>query len=502
MRPVRSALKRLRPVLDGAVGLTAAVVAAALLSSACRAQDQQTIRAVNPSTVVVQKIDSLMQLRQFDESIRYLTAMAAANPNMRLLHLNLGYAYGNKGDHEAAITHFKKELERDPNSWQAVSLLGQAYEAKGDLEQAREYFGTWREIQPERWESHYHEGKVCFELGHAKCADEAFEAGLALNPQSADLLVGKGRVQMAENDLEGARKTFSQAFMLDASNADANYNLGQVLIRLGDVEQGKRVLEQFRKLSEQEDELDYLRQSRDVAGAGAENTFAVGEALLNQGRYDEAMQEYQNAVAVDSTFWPAHHRIAFVMTRKGQYDKALRPLLAAQRLAPESFDVRYDLAKNYALLRQTEEAKQWLESALEVRSLDAAESRFIAELFVRTGITEYGMQVLSDWLEENPEDHESHFVMGLLLHLTSDVAGAGGHYTRAILLSPETQHYRVVHSMALAALGKKNAAEDALKAIPEDALQRHYAKYRSLTGAAALSQIASESLGINLAGSS
>ncbi len=480
----------------------AAVLVAAMLSSACRAQNQQTVTPVNPSGVVVQKIDSLMQLRQFDEAIRYLTAMAAANPNMRLLHLNLGYAYGNKGDHEAAISNFRKELERDPNSWQAVSLLGQAYENKGDLEQAREYFGAWREMQPERWEAHYHEGKACLELGYTECAKEAFEAGLALNPQSDDLLVGRGRVQMIEDDLIGARKTFSQAFMMNASNADANYNLGQVLIRLGEVEQGKRVLEQFRELSEQEDELDYLRQSRDVAGAGAENTFAVGEALLNQGKYDEAMQEYRNAVAVDSTFWPAHHRLAFVMTRKGQYDEALESLHRAQRLAPEIFNVRFDLAKNYALLRQGEEARQWLESAQQVRPLNAGESRFIAELFVRTGISEYGLQVLSGWLEENPDDHESHFVMGLLRHLTGDVAGAGGYYTRAILLSPATQHYRVVHSMALAALGKKNAAEDALKVIPEDALRRNFAKYRSLAGADALSQIASESLGIVLLGSS
>ncbi len=502
MHYFRRISERVRCVAGKTVAGTTAALVAALLSSACSAQDQQMARPVTPSQVVIQKIDSLMQLRQFDESIRYLNGMAAANPNMRLLHLNLGYAYGNKGDHETAISHFKRELERDPNSWQAVSLLGQAYENKGDFEQAREYFGSWKEMQPEHWQSHYHEGKVCLELGYTECARESFDAGLALNPQSADLLVGKGRMQMIENDLEGARKTLSHAFMLDASNADANYNLGQVLIRLGEVEQGRRVLDQFRQLSEKEDELDFLRQSRDVSGGGAENTFAVGEALLNQGRFDEALREYRNAAEVDSTFWPAHHRIAYVLTRKGQYDDAVKALQKANRLVPESFDVRYDLAKNHALLRRPDQAKQWLASAQKIRPLDAGESRFIAELFVRTGITENGIQILSGWLEDNPDDHESHFVMGLLLHLTRDVAGAGGHYTRAILLSPSTPHYRVVHSMALAALGRRNAAEDTLKSIPEDALQRNYAKYRSLEGAEAVAQIASESLGIALSDSS
>ncbi len=108
-----------------------AIVLALLALTACA----QNKTPVPPPADVLDRISSLIEMRRFDDAID-LHDQAASHPNMLQLNLNLGFAYGNKGDHERAIEYFERVLELEPESGLAMSLLGQAHENLGRHEEA------------------------------------------------------------------------------------------------------------------------------------------------------------------------------------------------------------------------------------------------------------------------------------------------------------------------------------------------------------------------------
>lgn len=472
-----------RRAAAGCVLLKQSIVLALVALSAC-AQDKTP---VPPPADVVDRINSLMEMRRFDDAIEYLHDQAASHPNMLQLNLNLGFAYGNKGDHERAIEYFERELELKPESWLAVSLLGQACENLGQHEEALRHFEAWKAIQPDRWEPYLRAGNTCLELGRTECAQESFDGGLRLSPQNSELLVGMGKVQLSTDDLAGARESFGRAILHDAYHVDAHYNLGQTLARMGQEEEARRVLEQFRHLSKQKEQMDFLQQSRDIEGSGAENAVALGDAFLQRGQLDQALREYKSAVNIDSTLWLGYHRVATIRTRQKQYSQALALLDRASRLNPATFEVPFDQSKNHALVGKISEAMHALDRAQSVRALTPREAQFISELFVRSGMVREGLAILSAEVKRNPADHESMFVMGLLLHLTDDVSEAEKRYRRATSLSDDNTAYKVAHAMSLLSLRRTAEAETLISEISEADLVGGFNKYKSLKGAELLS---------------
>lgn len=76
-----------------------------------------------------------------------------------------------------------------------------------------------------------------------------------------------------------------------------------------------------------------------------------GIELATRGWNDEAILEFQKAIALDPNYAPAHDNIANLYAEKGDYLKALQIYLKAIELEPESATVRYNFGcfiSNYA----------------------------------------------------------------------------------------------------------------------------------------------------------
>ena len=67
-----------------------------------------------------------------------------------------------------------------------------------------------------------------------------------------------------------------------------------------------------------------------------------GIELANRGWSDEAISEFQKAIATDPNYAPAHDNIANLYAEKGDYLKALQIYLRAIELEPDSATVRYN----------------------------------------------------------------------------------------------------------------------------------------------------------------
>lgn len=124
--------------------------------------------------------------------------------------------------------------------------------------------------------------------------DEALEALAAFEgredgPFEAERLTQLGTARILDDDGEAARACFERALELDARHPRAMVNLGNV--------------------------------------------------ALEDGRIDDAIEQYQAALRIDDAFANAHHNLGVAYRRKGQVGKSVQALRRAQR-AERSHDTR------------------------------------------------------------------------------------------------------------------------------------------------------------------
>ncbi|HSF18894.1 MAG TPA: tetratricopeptide repeat protein [Vicinamibacteria bacterium] len=147
------------------------------------------------------------------------------------------------------------------------------------------------------------------------------ERHVAAHPDSLNTLYGLGAMYLRENELSSARDLFERLAGLVPNASQVHYNLAMVYARLDEKALAKDALTRFRELKELEDEewerqnaIHRLRLSRDESseaderarlalqvvesgGSEPDDLVALGEALVELGRRDEAMPYLERALA-------------------------------------------------------------------------------------------------------------------------------------------------------------------------------------------------------------
>ena len=89
---------------------------------------------------------------------------------------------------------------------------------------------------------------------------------------------------------------------------------------------------------------------------------AVGAVLYYSGRFAEAVAQLEETLDIEPNFVPALYGLALLRNHLGETGEALRLMLAAERLAPESSLVKCGLGQIYANAGNRAKAQEYLES--------------------------------------------------------------------------------------------------------------------------------------------
>ncbi|HBG05100.1 MAG TPA: hypothetical protein DDY22_05995 [Geobacter sp.] len=92
----------------------------------------------------------------------------------------------------------------------------------------------------------------------------------------------------------------------------------------------------WQQLGHWRDSKSLLEHSIAVTGPNYFAHFLLGNALFQQGRYQEALPHYQAAVRVDPAYEPAHYKIGLISMMNGDLQGAIRHLSITLTLAPNS----------------------------------------------------------------------------------------------------------------------------------------------------------------------
>jgi tetratricopeptide (TPR) repeat protein len=195
-----------------------------------------------------------------------------------------------------------------------------------------------------------------------KNADNA----LLLNPNNAMALTVKAWALNYMEDYLGAEATIAQALELDANNALAYAVNAEILLDQGNYEDIETAIAMSRKAQE-------------LAPNALETHRIRGYVLFYTANYEDALAEYQAAIALNDKLWDLHYSLGAIYKAIGEYDLAVQEMLAAVALNPTNPDILTEISRTYAAVGQFGKAIQYAEQAL---SLDPSSPRLHGNLGV------------------------------------------------------------------------------------------------------------------------
>ena len=162
---------------------------------------------------------------------------AAAQPLLTMLEgaddSAAAYALANgllaRGEHAAAVDHYRRALELDPAFADAYCNLGTVFFEQGRFVEAEASYRRALGLKPEFAEGHFNLGNTLREQNRLAEAEGCFREALSIRPDYVEVHNSLGVVLREQGKLDAAIATYRQALIIKPDYADVYVNLGSAL---------------------------------------------------------------------------------------------------------------------------------------------------------------------------------------------------------------------------------------------------------------------------------
>lgn len=317
-----------------------------------------------------------------EESIAECRSQLAKNPTVCDVRLRLAGLYAAQAQWNSALEEYRQVLHQDPTCLTALCEIGEIsllrlarpQDALEPLHRAL----TLSSENPLAWRLL---GTAYFRLNQLENAHNALTKAILLSPEDTESRYLLGLVYLRRDEIPQAIETFRELLEKNRYDAKTYLSLSQCHEKLGEHELARSALATFRKLREQEEQIETLRlilaqdptdietrlqlvylylQREDLRRAAevlepcetlAPEDPRVDEAhavlFLNVGDYVHAAERYQKLIAAhpDVAAYRSGLGVAYLYLEK--YPLAIACFKEAIRLEPKDLGFYSNLAEAY-----------------------------------------------------------------------------------------------------------------------------------------------------------
>ncbi|XP_057558290.1 protein O-mannosyl-transferase TMTC1 isoform X6 [Hippopotamus amphibius kiboko] len=343
-------------------------------------------------------------------------------------------------DTAEAKMYYQRALQLNPQHNRALFNLGNLLKSQEKKEEAITFLKDSIKYGPEFADAYSSLASLLAEQERFKEAEEIYQAGVKNCPDSADLHNNYGVFLVDTGSPEKAVAHYQQAIKLSASHHVAMVNLGRLYRSLGD----NSVAEEWYKRA-----LQVARK--------AEILSPLGALYYNTGRYEEALQIYREAVALQ----PSQRELRLALVRRqikeGRWSREQAQVLAVMGQTKEAEKMTNDIVSEetgclecYRLLsaihskrEQHDKALDAIDKALKLKPKDP---KVISELFFTKGnqlreqnLLDKAFESYKAAVELNPDQAQAWMNMGGIQHIKGNYVSARAYYERALQLVPDSK---------------------------------------------------------------
>ena len=351
-------------------------------------------------------------------------------------------------------------LAAHPHEPDGLQLLGLVRENQGRLAEAEQFFRQSLALRPSQPHVRVHLGRTLAQTGRHQDAIDVLEAAAQAEPDLFDAFVILAQVQFTMGDLAAAEKNYRSALWLQPKSQVALLGLAVLLNKTQRPAQAEPLLKAA------------ARDTARPAAWQAKIARTLGLSLDLQGRAEEAIAAWRQAVALDATNEEAHRELNALLYRMGRpdeflssYDETVRRLPAsraaergalllqkagflidaerfeeardcfaqAAAIAPESAGPQNGLAAAYAGLGQLDAAIAAYEKSSALQPGDFATRVRLACVLLQAGEAKRALRLTEEVVPRLPLDQAALAVHELALRANDDPrAGRLADYERHI----------------------------------------------------------------------
>jgi len=192
-----------------------------------------------------------------------------------------------------------------------------------------------------------------------------------------------------------------------------------------------------------------------VQAQKAYDHYDKGEELRRNGKYNEALSEYNQALKIRSNIAPPHYGIGLIYQAQGKHSAAISEYKKAVAIDSDYIFAYNRMGEAYIAMKQYDEAETALKKAITVYpSFDDA--------FANLGEAYYGLKRYSDGLKSlemaitlNNTHQRAYTTLGLIFEAMGDSQKAIEAYEAAIKVAPESSYTNTARQR-LSAIKKSN----------------------------------------------
>lgn len=261
----------------------------------------------------------LQIMGRYEEAAAQLRRAVGLRDDIAPVHNNLGIALRELGQLDEALEHFRRAVSLDPAFGPALTNLGQMLVDQGRAEEALPHCQEAARLQPDLAVVHCNLGNALGALDRKGEARSSYLEALRLDPDLAQAHAGLGLTLLREDRPCEALPWLLQSVEIDPNNADFHERLGELYGVLEETTEAVRHLE--RALALARDDRPSLRLS-------------LGQALLDEGRFAEAGEQYRIALQLAPDSAQVHLNLGGLHEARGEMAEAEAAFRAALRVRP------------------------------------------------------------------------------------------------------------------------------------------------------------------------
>jgi tetratricopeptide (TPR) repeat protein len=186
----------------------------------------------------------------------------------------------------------------------------------------------------------------------------------------------------------------------------------------------------------------------------------LGNALEKQGRVEEAIKHYMEALRVKPDYAKAHNNLGIALQGQDRVEEAIKHHMEALRVKPDYADAHNNLGIALQAQGRVEEAIKHHMEALRIMPDFAKAHNNLGTALQAQGRMDDAVKHYIEALRIKPDYEHAHYNLGITLQAQGRMDDAVKHYVEAVRIKPDYEHAHYNLGNTLQAQGRM---DDAIK---------------------------------------
>ncbi len=319
------------------------------------------------SSIKAQLFDLLKDTMPTEEVLSFLYKNVQNSPMNADSYYEFAYELHKANKINDAITYYLETIKLDKSKIDAYVNLSQAYRQKKNYIDAYDVIQKAKAIAPDN-ELVNKQLDLCtkeYAANAYSVASNAFQSGdylkaieeyKKINPPTADAYMGIAASYQSLKDNSQAIEYYKKAMELAPTDDELPFYIASIYANDNDFINAKQYIEislSKNSLNRQAKELQKY-----IIDKESETVLSNAVLLYEQGKYSEAVLEFDKIIKLNSTNATVYYYRAMTFDALNQYEKAIADYKSTIKYAPEMYIAYYSLGVDYDALGDYKSAKE------------------------------------------------------------------------------------------------------------------------------------------------